>query len=100
MARLIDAVGPFRLQLRPAPSLFAALAESIVYQQLSGKAAAAIFARVAALSDEAAESLTAGRILRASDEELRGAGLSRSKMLSMRDLALKGMLPGVRKSSW
>src|SRR5436305_14087795 len=49
LARVIDAVGPFRLQLKRAPSSFAALAEAIVYQQLSGRAAATIFARVCAL---------------------------------------------------
>ena len=46
MARLIDAVGPFAMELKTTPSLFVALAESIVYQQLTGKAAATIFARV------------------------------------------------------
>ena len=39
LGRVIDEVGPFRMRLRPAPSVFAALAESIVYQQLNGKAA-------------------------------------------------------------
>src|SRR6516225_3627318 len=49
LAEVIDGIGPFRMRLRPAPSIFAALAESIAYQQLNGKAAAAIFARVCAL---------------------------------------------------
>src|SRR5256712_12495705 len=53
LARVIDAVGPFRLQLKRAPSSFAALAEAVVYQQLSGKAAATIFARVRAVSARA-----------------------------------------------
>lgn len=87
LARVIDKVGPFRMQLRPAPSIFAALAESIAYQQLNGKAAAAIFARVCALFPR--HGLTAGRLLRTSEEKLRGAGLSRSKLLSLRDLAQK-----------
>src|SRR5206468_8080455 len=39
LARLIDTVGPFRLQLKPTSSTFAMLAEAIVYQQLTGKAA-------------------------------------------------------------
>jgi methylated-DNA-[protein]-cysteine S-methyltransferase len=87
LARLIDAVGPFRMRLTRTPSLFVALAESIVYQQLNGKAAATIFARVCALFPRAHEGPTADQILRASDERLRGAGLSRSKLLSLRDLA-------------
>jgi O-6-methylguanine DNA methyltransferase len=87
LARVIDEVGPFRMQLRPAPSVFAALAEAIVYQQLNGKAAAAIFARLSALFPRGRP--TAGRLLRTSEEKLRGAGLSRSKVLSLRDLAQK-----------
>src|SRR5271165_883513 len=94
LARVIDEVGPFRMRLRPAPSVFAALAESIVYQQLNGKAAAAIFARVCGLFPR--ERPTAARLLRISEERLRGAGLSGSKLLSLRDLAQKaedGALP-------
>ena len=87
LARVIDEIGPFGMRLRPAPSVFAALAESIAYQQLNGKAASAIFARVGALFPGGRP--TAGRLLRISDEKLRGAGLSRSKLLSLRDLAQK-----------
>ena len=94
LARIIDEVGPFRMRLRPAPSVFAALAEAIVYQQLNGKAAAVIFARVSALFPRGGPS--AARLLRTSEERLRGAGLSRSKLLSLRDLAQKaedGVIP-------
>jgi O-6-methylguanine DNA methyltransferase len=87
MARVIDEVGPFGMRIRPAPSVFAALAQAIVYQQLNGKAAAAIFARLRALFPRGRP--TAGRLLRTSEERLRGAGLSRSKLLSLRDLAQK-----------
>jgi len=87
LARAIDEIGPFRMQLKPAPSVFAALAEAIVYQQLNGKAAAAIFARLSAHFPRGRP--TAGRLLRISEEKLRGAGLSRSKLLSLRDLAQK-----------
>ncbi|HEY4646640.1 MAG TPA: methylated-DNA--[protein]-cysteine S-methyltransferase [Steroidobacteraceae bacterium] len=89
LATLVDAVGPFRMQLDRTPSIFVALAESIVYQQLNGRAAATIFARVRALFPRAHEGPTAEQILRASDEKLRGAGLSGSKLLSLRDLARK-----------
>jgi len=93
LARVIDEVGPFRMQLRPAPSVFAALAEAIVYQQLNGKAASAIFARLSALFPRGR--LTSERLLRTSEEKLRGAGLSRSKLLSLRDLAQKAEDGGI-----
>lgn len=91
LAALIDAVGPFRLRLKAAPSIFAALSEAIVYQQLTGKAAATIFARLCALFPRAQLGPTPQQILRASDEKLRSAGLSRSKLLSLRDLAHKAI---------
>ncbi|AUX22865.1 methylated-DNA--protein-cysteine methyltransferase [Sorangium cellulosum] len=100
LARLIDAVGPFRMELKNTPSVFGALAEAIVYQQLTGKAAATIFARVCALFPRAHEGLTPERLLRAGDEQLRGAGLSRAKLLALRDLAEKaraGELPTIEE---
>ncbi|AUX29311.1 MULTISPECIES: methylated-DNA--[protein]-cysteine S-methyltransferase [Sorangium] len=96
LGRLIDRVGPFGMRLDRTSSLFLALAESIVYQQLTGKAAATIFARARALFPRAHESFTPEQLLRASDEELRAAGLSRAKLLSLRDLARRtqdGELP-------
>jgi methylated-DNA-[protein]-cysteine S-methyltransferase len=87
LARVIERVGPFRLQLRRTSSPFLALAEAIVYQQLTGKAAATIFGRVCALSPRARAGLTASQVLRLSDAKLRGAGLSRAKLLALRDLA-------------
>ena len=91
MARLIDAVGPFAMELKTTPSLFVALAESIVYQQLTGKAAATIFARVRALFPRAHHGPTPEQILRVSDERLRGAGLSNAKLLALRDLARRSV---------
>jgi O-6-methylguanine DNA methyltransferase len=88
LARLIDEVGPYRMRLRRATGIFAALAEAIVYQQLNGRAAAAIFARVCALFP-VAQGLTAEGILRTPDRTLRAAGLSNNKLLSIRDLARK-----------
>jgi methylated-DNA-[protein]-cysteine S-methyltransferase len=101
LARLIDAVGPFRMRLDRAPSVFLALAEAIVYQQLTGKAAATIFARVRALFPRAHEGFTPAQLLRVSDEKLRGAGLSRNKLLSLRDLARRaqaGELPSLAEA--
>ncbi len=89
IARLVDLVGPLDLRVRRTPSVFEALAEAIVYQQLTGKAAATIYARVRALFPRGHEELTPQHVLRASDEKLRSAGLSAAKTLSIRDLARK-----------
>jgi methylated-DNA-[protein]-cysteine S-methyltransferase len=96
LRRLIDTVGPFRMQLKQTSSVFGALAEAIVYQQLNGKAAATIFGRLCALFRDPSAGLTPQKILRAGDEKLRSAGLSRSKLLSLQDLArrtLAGEIP-------
>jgi methylated-DNA-[protein]-cysteine S-methyltransferase len=96
LARVIAAIGPFRMRLDRTPNLFLALAEAIVYQQLTGKAAATIFARVRALFPRAHQGPTPEQLLRVSDRKLRAVGLSRPKLLSLRDLARKtasGELP-------
>jgi methylated-DNA-[protein]-cysteine S-methyltransferase len=101
LGRLIDAVGPCGLRLDRAPTLFLALAEAIVYQQLNGRAAATIFARVCALFPRASESPTARQVLRAPQSRLLAAGLSRAKLLSMRDLAQRvksGELPSLAEA--
>jgi len=87
LARVIDAVGPLRMELKSTSSVFVALAEAIVYQQLNGKAAATIFGRVCALFPRAQGGLRPEPILRTSDAKLRGAGLSAAKLLALRDLA-------------
>src|SRR2546430_5725671 len=67
---------------------FDALAESIAYQQLSGKAAATIWGRVRALYGKR-KWLDPAEVLKTPDEKLRGAGLSRSKIAALKDLAAK-----------
>lgn len=66
---------------------FNSLARSIIYQQLSGKAAATIFGRVV----EAAkcDPLTPKAVLKIAPERLRAAGLSQQKTAYVRDLAEK-----------
>jgi DNA-3-methyladenine glycosylase II len=81
---IIERVGPCRMEFG-APE-FSALAESIVYQQLNGTAAATIFSRFAAL---AGEPLTPERILKLSDEQLRSVGLSKQKSAYLKDLSAK-----------
>jgi methylated-DNA-[protein]-cysteine S-methyltransferase len=87
LARVIDAAGTTPLALKKTPSLVGALAEAIVHQQLSGKAAATIYGRVCALFPRAAQGPTAEHILKASETALRGAGLSNAKFLALKDLA-------------
>jgi len=96
LAAIIDRVGPFRMELKHSRSLFGALAEAIVYQQLSNKAAATIYARVEALYPDAQDGFTPRHILETPDEALRGCGLSRAKVLAVQDLARRvegGELP-------
>ncbi len=85
MAKLMKRTGPFRLP-RPATDRLAALAESILYQQLAGAAAAAIHRRFVALFDG---DLSPQAVLALSPKKLRAAGLSGSKVASIRDLAAK-----------
>src|SRR5262245_65669077 len=79
---LIARVGPCTLRVRPNP--FGVLAGSIVSQQISTKAAESISRRVRALCGRGG--LRPRRIIELTDDELRSAGLSRSKVLSMRSL--------------
>ncbi len=100
LGRLIDSVGPFTLQLKETLSVYGALAEAIVYQQLSGKAAATIFGRLCALYRNTKSGPSPEQILRTPDEKLRGVGLSRSKMLSLQDLARRakaGEIPNLEQ---
>lgn len=85
MRKLVDRVGPFALRLKASEDTFESLAESIVYQQLTGKAAATIFGRVRALYPGGR--LVPARVLATKDDALRGAGLSGSKLASLKDLA-------------
>ncbi len=67
---------------------FDALAESIAYQQLSGKAAATIWGRVRGLYGKR-KWLDPKQVLATPDELLRAAGLSGSKTRAIKDLATK-----------
>ncbi len=87
MAGLMKRTEPFRLP-RPDSGHFVALAESILYQQLAGAAAAAIHRRFVALFDG---DPTPTRVLSLHPRTLRAVGLSGSKVASIRDLAAKVM---------
>ena len=85
MAGLIRRTGPFLLR-KPTAGHFAALAESILYQQLAGAAAAAIHRRFVALFDG---DVSPRAVLALRPKTLRAAGLSGNKVASIRDLAAK-----------
>lgn len=87
LARLMARAGPFTMEIRGLHDPFEALARNIIFQQLHGKAAAAIHARVLALFGGA--KLRPADVLGADDERLRGAGLSAAKLAALRDLAAK-----------
>ena len=87
MARVIDEVGAFR-GWPPSANPYRALTRSIVFQQLSGAAAGTIFRRFIGLWGLEDEAFPAPeQVLAASDEDLRGVGLSRQKVLSVRSIA-------------
>ena len=112
LARIIAKSGPCGLQPERTQSIFEALLESIIYQQLNGKVAATITGRVKALFPENTQRVRSRRglvaafptpeqVLAATPELLRSAGLSQAKMLAIRDLAVKtldGTVPSAREA--
>lgn len=99
LAGLMRRAGPCGLRPKATQSLFHALSESIVYQQLSGKAAATIFGRVVGLYAPK-RFPTPADILATPDARLRGAGLSAAKTLALKDLAAKtldGTVPSLAR---
>ena len=98
LAKLMARSGPFALRLKPTHSTFEALLESIVYQQLHGRAAKAIHGRILELFPDATP--TPAALLQLSEDVLRAAGLSAGKQLAIRDLAeksLAGIVPPLTK---
>jgi DNA-3-methyladenine glycosylase II len=94
LRRVIGRVGPCRLTLRTDGADFDHLARAIVYQQLAGKAAAAIHGRLLGLYGDRPP--TPAELLATSALRLRRAGLSRQKLGYLRDLARRvhsGALP-------
>lgn len=87
LGELMRRAGPFTLKLKSQHSPFEALLESIIYQQLHGKAAAAILKRLLTAFGELHPAPE--HLLQAPDDLLRGVGLSASKTKALRDLAAK-----------
>jgi 3-methyladenine DNA glycosylase/8-oxoguanine DNA glycosylase len=99
LSALMARVGAFTMRPEPTQSLFAALMRSIVYQQLTGKAAATILKRVTRLF--APRRFPAPRdLLRIDPQRLREAGLSTAKTAAVRDLAARtidGTVPSLAR---
>lgn len=98
MAKVIESVGSCWLEVHHMNSCYESLLESIVYQQLTGKAAATIMGRV--------KDIYGGRfpkpleVLETDDEKLRAAGLSRAKIAAIKDLSEKkqsGLVPDIEQ---
>lgn len=82
LREIIERIGPYRMKYREP--VFETLVRSIVSQQLSGYAAAAIFRR---LAEAAGEPVTPEGILRLTPRRMQSLGLSRQKIEYIRDLA-------------
>ena len=87
LARVIEQVGACRFAPRAEGTHFDALVRSIVYQQLSGKAAATIHGRLLDLFGGRAP--TPAELVATPDERLRSVGLSRQKLTYIKDLAAR-----------
>jgi len=90
----IDRVGPLARLAESRGTPFEVLLRSIVYQQLSGKAAGTIHGRVCALFPRSRP--TPSALAATPPEDLRAAGLSRAKTVAVHDLAartLDGTVP-------
>jgi DNA-3-methyladenine glycosylase II len=86
LAEAVGRLGPLKHNPRDPDGPFGALARAIVFQQLAGPAARAIYGRVRAA---VGPTLTPETLNATSDAALRQAGLSANKLASLRDLAAK-----------
>jgi len=99
LGALMSRAGPFTMRPQPTQSLFSALMRSIVYQQLTGKAAETILGR-AIRACGPARFPTPRQVLAVPPERLRQAGLSTAKTAAVRDLATKtldGTVPSLAR---
>jgi DNA-3-methyladenine glycosylase II len=85
LRRVIDTVGPFTLKLQR--DRFQMLVRSIVWQQISGKAATSIFNKLVAKLEGG--KVTPDALAKLSAEEMRGAGISPQKLSYLQDLTAR-----------
>ncbi len=88
LAEIIRRSGPFTHRPEKMERPFEVLLRAIVYQQLSGKAAATILGRVM-LHYPKRRDFTPANVLATPDAKLRAAGLSHAKVAAVKDLAAK-----------
>jgi len=87
LAEVIERAGTIEVR-PPGPGPFQALSRSIIFQQLSGTAAGAIYRKFQALFGLEGEAFPVPeQVLPLDDETLRSAGLSRQKVASIRSLS-------------
>lgn len=99
MARLVGVAGPFTMRSDRSLDVFQALLRSIVFQQLSGKAASTILGRV--LDLWGGRFPTPEGLASVDEADLRAKGLSRNKALAVHDLAHKaadGVVPTISQA--
>ena len=100
LAAWMDKIGPIAAnpQWEKPFDVSDALARAILYQQLSGKAAATIVGRVeTAIGSDKLHADTLGRV---DDATIRACGVSGNKLLALRDLSMRaeqGEIPDVRR---
>lgn len=101
LAALIKDLGPFTMKIEPGGSTFTSLAEAIVYQQLSPKAAGTIHQRFCALFGEPCAP-SPELVMEMTIDQLRAVGLSRAKAMAISDLAdrtLQGEVPALEDTA-
>src|SRR5579862_6570777 len=99
MARVVRDIGDFALEPEPSRPPFQALVQAVAHQQLNGKAANTILGRFIALFPQR-KFPHPEDIASATDDQIRAAGFSRAKVLSIRDIAAKtidGVIPTSRR---
>lgn len=84
LAIIIKSVGDYEIELRKDP--FRSLVEAIIYQQLAGSAADAIYRRFVKIYDRFPRP---AKLLATKDSELRAAGLSGRKIEYLKDLSAR-----------
>ena len=98
MAKFLKIAPEFNLKINSLTSVYQSLIESIIAQQLSGKAASTIFMRLCNLFNS--NQIRPLDIIRSEDDELRSVGISRPKIAAIRDLTdfeINGKLPNLTK---
>ncbi len=99
MGKLIKRIGPMGLKPKKGKSPYQSLVEAVVYQQLTGKAAATILGRVLEIFPDS-KFPSPEEIIRTKDERFRAAGLSGAKTAAIKDIAakkLEGIIPENRQ---